>query len=253
MNDLVKEEVTMTSLQIAEATGKRHDHVIRDIKNILQQLDNQSQPNFGVSEYKDSTGRRCTMYVLTPKGVLCLVSGYRADLRMKIIDRLEQLEKERNTNMVKLPNFNNPAEAARAWADEVEAKETEIKKRVEAEKEIKTNQPLVNLGTSILKYDDDISIREMAKILNQNGYETGSVRLTEQLKKDGYMNQDGLPSQKSVDLEIMAIVKFEKSHGNSKMIYRKTVITSIGQNYFINKYVKKYSRALRKSDLNKRD
>lgn len=35
MEDLIKTEERMTSLQIAEVTGKEHKNVIRDIRNIL--------------------------------------------------------------------------------------------------------------------------------------------------------------------------------------------------------------------------
>ena len=77
----VQTEQTITSLEVAELTGKRHDHVMRDIRNILSQLKDGADPNFGVSEYKDTTGRTLPCYRLTKEGCLCLVSGYDANLR----------------------------------------------------------------------------------------------------------------------------------------------------------------------------
>lgn len=41
----------MTSLEIAEVTGKQHAHVMRDIRNLIGQGVNQS--NFGLVKYKD--------------------------------------------------------------------------------------------------------------------------------------------------------------------------------------------------------
>lgn len=41
-------EQTITSLEVAELTGKRHDHVMRDIRNIISQLDEIAQSNFGL-------------------------------------------------------------------------------------------------------------------------------------------------------------------------------------------------------------
>lgn len=38
----------------------------------------------------------------------------------KIIDRWEVLEIEKQKAILSIPNFNNPAEAARAWADQYE-------------------------------------------------------------------------------------------------------------------------------------
>ena len=83
---------TVTSLEIAEITGKKHTHVMRDIRSLLEQGVNES--NFGLVEYKDKKGEKRPMYSLTPKGCLILASGYDAVLREKIIDRLEVLEKK---------------------------------------------------------------------------------------------------------------------------------------------------------------
>lgn len=81
----IHETDKMSSLQIAEITGKQHAHVMRDIRNLLQQ--GVTQTNFGLSEYKDVTGRTLPCYYLTKKGCLILASGYDAKLREKIIDR----------------------------------------------------------------------------------------------------------------------------------------------------------------------
>ena len=84
----------ITSLEIAEVTGKEHKNVMRDIRNILEQGVNQL--NFELLEYKDAKGEMRPIYHLTPKGCLILASGYNAVLREKIIDRLFELEaKER--------------------------------------------------------------------------------------------------------------------------------------------------------------
>lgn len=88
----VQTEQTITSLEVAELTGKEHKNVVRDIRNILSQLDEITELNFELSEYKDSTGRILPCYRLTKEGCLCLVSGYDANLRMKIINRWKELE-----------------------------------------------------------------------------------------------------------------------------------------------------------------
>lgn len=88
----------ISSLEIAEITGKRHNNVRRDIRNILQQLDNENRLNFESVNYTDGKGRSRPCYVMSKKGSLCLASGYDANLRMKIINHWEALEmKERAT------------------------------------------------------------------------------------------------------------------------------------------------------------
>ena len=76
----VQTELTITSLEVAELTGKRHDHIIRDIRNIISQLDEISLPNFGESTYTSDRGKEYPMFNLTKEGCLCLVSGYDANL-----------------------------------------------------------------------------------------------------------------------------------------------------------------------------
>ena len=49
---------------------------------------------FELSEYKDKKGEMRTEYLLTKKQLLLLISGYDVILRARIIDRLEELEKQ---------------------------------------------------------------------------------------------------------------------------------------------------------------
>lgn len=110
----------MTSLQIAEVTGKMHKHVLRDIRNLLDSGVNET--NFGLVEYKDKKGEVRPMYELTPKGCLILASGYDPILREKIVNKLEEYQQKERANIISLPNFEDPAEAAMAWAKEYREK-----------------------------------------------------------------------------------------------------------------------------------
>ena len=94
MNDLITitQAQTMSSLQIAELTGKRHANVMRDISNLLEQGVNEL--NFELVEYKDAKGETRPCYQLTKTGCLILASGYNAVLREKIINRWIELETE---------------------------------------------------------------------------------------------------------------------------------------------------------------
>lgn len=86
----------MTSLQVSEATGKRHDGVLRDIRNLLKQ--GVGAHNFVETSYTDKSNRQSPMYNLTAKGCLILASGYDPVLREKIIDKLEELSAERKAS-----------------------------------------------------------------------------------------------------------------------------------------------------------
>lgn len=82
---------TMSSREIAELTGKRHDNVMSDIRIMLESLEIQS-PDF-LGDYKDSKGRTYPQFNLPKRETLILVSGYNVRLRAAIIDRWEYLEK----------------------------------------------------------------------------------------------------------------------------------------------------------------
>ena len=61
----VQTEQTITSLEVAELTGKQHAHIMRDIRNLLDQ--GVAQSNFGCRSYKDAQNRERPMFLLTKK------------------------------------------------------------------------------------------------------------------------------------------------------------------------------------------
>lgn len=89
----------MTSLQIAEITGKTHSNVMRDIRNILEQLEDRRQFSFELSSrpqpMPNGGSKEVSCYILTKKDCLLLASGYDANLRAKIINRWEELEENK--------------------------------------------------------------------------------------------------------------------------------------------------------------
>ena len=81
----------MTSLEVAEITGKEHKSVLRDIRDEIEKLTSQgifTEHIFVPSEYQDRTGRTLPMYVLTREGVLQLAARYDAVVRFKLIEKV---------------------------------------------------------------------------------------------------------------------------------------------------------------------
>lgn len=89
-SELATTPLTMSTLEIAARTGKRHTHVLRDADKMLTEL-GFTEPRFGLS-YKDSTGRELRCLNLPKRECLILVSGYSVELRARIIDRWMELE-----------------------------------------------------------------------------------------------------------------------------------------------------------------
>lgn len=106
MNELVvlrKEQAVTTSLKVAEIFHKSHAHVLRDIQN-LDCSPGFTESNFGLSRYKDATGKFNPMYYLTKDGFTFLVMGYRgkkaAEFKESYISQFNKMEsvlKEKST------------------------------------------------------------------------------------------------------------------------------------------------------------
>lgn len=82
--------LVMSSLEVAELTGKEHKNVTRDIRVMLDDLEI-TQLSFERS-YKDSTGRTLPMFNLPNDLSITFVSGYSAPMRFAIVKRWMELE-----------------------------------------------------------------------------------------------------------------------------------------------------------------
>ncbi|HCO5198208.1 TPA: Rha family transcriptional regulator [Escherichia coli] len=102
--------LTMSTLQIAELTGKNHKDVMRDFRNMVDSLEKGSklvggdERNFAPigfykeTTYKDSLNRNKPMYELDEDLCNTLVMGYDAPLRFKIAKKW-RLMKEGKANV----------------------------------------------------------------------------------------------------------------------------------------------------------
>jgi phage antirepressor YoqD-like protein/phage regulator Rha-like protein len=100
-------EPTMSSREIAELCDKEHRNVMRDIRDMVVQLHPTDVLKFE-HIYRDAKNRQQVEYLLPKRETLILVSGYRLDLRAKIIDRWQELE-ERDRTRDPMEALNDPA------------------------------------------------------------------------------------------------------------------------------------------------
>ena len=91
------EQKTMSSRVIADLTEKRHDHVKRDVENMLGQL-GLDIPKFG-GIYFDAQNRQQTEYLLDEELTMTLVTGYNIVLRNRVIKRWKELENRELSKM----------------------------------------------------------------------------------------------------------------------------------------------------------
>ena len=114
--------------------------------------------------------------------------------------------------------------------------ETE-KKQLEAQAVI--DKPKVLFADSVSASDDSILVRDLAKLLRQNGYKTGERLLYAEFRRRGFiMKNSTMPTQKSMNLGLMEIQKTTIQRGDKPSFTAHTTkITGKGQIYFCNMFL----------------
>ena len=122
---------------------------------------------------------------------------------------------------------------------------SEQEKRRAAEAQIEADKPKVQFADSVGSSKQAILIREMAKLLKQNGVDMGEKRLFSWLRANGFLISCGddynLPTQKSMNLGLMIIRERTYTDDVHTRIMRTPMITGKGQQYFIRKFLTKKS------------
>lgn len=85
----------MTSLEIAEVTGKQHKHLMRDIRNMEAAWEKVNGSKFGLVDYRDAKGELRPCYSLNKMECLYIATKFNDEARAKLIIRWQQLEQER--------------------------------------------------------------------------------------------------------------------------------------------------------------
>jgi len=223
--------LTMSSREIAELCEKQHPHVLRDIRNMLNSLypNLDSLDSKGIFAIKNEYG--LTLEILLPKReVMILVSGYRIDLRAKIIDRLEELENQQKTTAL-LPDFTNPAESARAWAEQFEKRELAEQQKLLAEKRVEEMRPKAEFVDRYVEFSGSKSLRETAKILKMPERE-----MINRLVSDKVLYRQSnnlLPYQKAHTQDLFTVKTGITDNGYD---FTQTRVTAKGIQWIANRY-----------------
>ena len=120
--------------------------------------------------------------------------------------------------------------------------EREARKALEAEN--KKMQPLALFAKSVSASDTSILIGDLAKLLKQNGYETGQKRLFEELRQRSFLMKAGssknLPTQKAMELGLFEVKESTINNPDGSVRVTKTTkVTGKGQVYFVNLFLGK--------------
>jgi len=116
------------------------------------------------------------------------------------------------------------------------------KKVEELTAQITADKPKVLFANAVEASHTSILVGDLAKLLKQNGYETGQKRLFEQLRQEGYLIKGGsshnMPTQRSMEMGLFEVKESTINNPDGSVrINRTTKVTGKGQTYFINKFL----------------
>lgn len=113
----------------------------------------------------------------------------------------------------------------------------------EQDKRIEEMKPSKVFADAVATSKTSILIGELAKILKQNGVETGEKRLFSWLRDKGYLisrkgTDYNAPTQKSMEMKLFEVKETAITHSDGHVTVTKTTkVTGKGQQYFINKFL----------------
>lgn len=149
--------------------------------------------------------------------------------------RLYFIECEKRLKAMQAPSYqiSDPIERAKAWI-----KEQEQLKQLAAQNE--EMQPKALFADAVSSSHTSILIRDLAKLIKQNGVDIGQNRLYAWLRKKGYLIKSGsdknMPTQKAMEMKLFEVKEGNYIDGSGRnCITRTTKVTGKGQVYFVNK------------------
>lgn len=143
--------VTMSSREIADLVEARHNDVVATIERLFEKGLLRSSRK---TRREATGGRPVEVYDLCERDTHLVVAGYSDEHRARVIDRWQELERK---PAIQLPDFSNPAVAARAWADQFESNQA---------LQLENKQQAVRIGALENLFHEGMTIPQFCKGLN---------------------------------------------------------------------------------------
>lgn len=121
----------------------------------------------------------------------------------------------------------------------LQALKAEQEHRKEAEAIAEAQRPKALFADAVAASDNSILVGELAKILRQNGVETGQNRLFRWMRDNGYiMRYTNVPTQYSMERGLMEVKERAINNPDGSVRITQTIkVTGKGQAYFVNKFI----------------
>ena len=172
MTDLIIKKETMTSLEIAEVTGRNHKDVMRSIREMEDAWAKVNGRKFALVEYKDAKGEMRPCYSLNKTECLYIATKFNDEARAKLVLRWEELEtKERNKYQVP-QSFAEALMLAAKQQEQIEEQQRQLeansKEIVELNGAIAEMEPKVTYVDMILASKETVTTTQIAQDYGQS-------------------------------------------------------------------------------------
>lgn len=207
----------------------------RATKAIQDHVDSEDKDEVPI---QDSIGRMQKTPIISESGLYALIFGSKLESakRFKHWVTSEVLPALRKTGGY---NLQQPQGKELLALAVLEAQKT-IEEQTAQIEEMK---PKAIFADAVATSHTSILIGDLAKILKQNGIETGQKRLFEWLRENGFLSKRkgaewNSPTQKSMNLGLFEVKEITSVNPDGSVRINKTTkVTGKGQKYFINKFL----------------
>lgn len=213
-----------------------------DVSRAVSRLDDDEKGTISIR----TPGGEQMMLVVTEAGLYALILGSRKP-EAKLFKRW--VRHEVLPSVRKHGAYMTPAALEQALQDPdtmiriLTSLKDEQEKRRLAEQIIEQQRPKVLFAEAVSASKDSILINELAKILKQNGVDTGERRMFVWLRQNGYIMQtrdrENIPTQRAMELGLFEIHKVTiQVPDRDPKVRSTTKVTPKGQQYFVNKFLR---------------
>lgn len=149
---------TMSSQEIADLVSSRHDKVKQSIERLAERGTIQLPP-MGV--VKNHLGQSVSVFQVNKRDSFIVVAQLSPEFTAALVDRWQELEQSQGRVIATLPDFSNPAAAARAWAEQFELQQA-------ANQALAIAAPKVEFVDKYVESTGLKGFRQTAKLLGAN-------------------------------------------------------------------------------------
>lgn len=186
----------------------------------------------------DSIGRTQQLTYVNESGMYSLVLGSKLESAKKFKHWVtsEILPAIRKSGTYSVEQLSRKQLALMVVQAEEEKERLALENKQQAD-QLEEQKPKVTFADAIIGSNTYIIIRDLAKLIQQNGYEIGEKRLYQWLRDNKYLTLDNKPMQRYIEQGLFFIAEGTHSENGVMKAHMTTKVTPKGQQYFINKFI----------------